>query len=50
MIIIELSAVMAEVSKGLKRNGVAAAVDHVLSPLLREYEDAAETLEQAVIY
>lgn len=30
--------VMAEVSKGLKRNGVASAVDRVLSPLFREYE------------
>jgi hypothetical protein len=31
--------VMAEISKGLKTHGVASAVDNVLTPLLREYEE-----------
>jgi hypothetical protein len=33
-----LTIVMAEVTKGLKSNGVNGAIERVLSPLLREYE------------
>jgi hypothetical protein len=42
-----LTEVMAEIAKGLKTHGVASAVDNVLAPLLREYEEGFQRFQKS---
>ena len=42
-----LALICGYVSKGLKRNGVASAIDNVLSPFLRELEEAWDSFQKS---